>query len=54
MTRFAIISKPKIQIHRKKNHIKAIYIAYHIIVNLYKTDIQFSQKKNATLMMHFY
>ena len=53
-TRFAIISKPKIQITQNKNPAEANYISYHIVVNYYKTDIQFSQKKNAPLMMHFY
>ena len=32
-TRFAIISKPKIQITQNKNPVEANYIAYHIIVN---------------------
>ena len=54
-TRFAIISKPKIQITQNKHPVEANYIAYHIIVNFYKNDIQLSQKKNnALLMMHFY
>ena len=44
-TRFAIISQPKIQITQNKNPVEAKYIAYHIIVNFYKTDIQLSQKK---------
>ena len=52
-TRFAIISKPNIQITQDKNPVEANYIAYHIIVNFFKTDIQLSQK-NAPLMMHFY
>ena len=55
-TRFAIISKPKIQITQNKNHVEANYIAYHIIVNFYKTDIQLSQKKcyfnDALLLTH--
>ena len=34
-TRFAIISKPKIQITQNKNHVEANNIAYHIIVNFY-------------------
>ena len=51
-TRFAIISKPNIQITQNKNPVEANYIAYHIIVNFFKTDIQLSQKKNAPLMMH--
>ena len=45
LTRFAIISKPKIQITQNKNPVEANYIAYHIIVNFFKTDIQLSQKK---------
>ena len=53
-TRFAIISKPNIQITQNKNPVEVNYIAYHIIVNFFKTDIQLSQKKNAPLMMHFY
>ena len=44
-TRFAIISKPKIQITQNKNHVEANYIDYHFIANFYKTDIQLSQKK---------
>ena len=44
-TRFAIISKPNIQITQNKNPVEAYYIAYHIIVNFFKTDIQLSQKK---------
>ena len=44
-TRFAIISKPNIQITQNKNPVEANYIAYHIIVNFFKTDIQLSQKK---------
>ena len=44
-TRFAIISKPKIQTTQNKNPAEAKYITYHIIVNFYKTDIQLSQKK---------
>ena len=44
-TRFAITSKPKIQILQNKNLVEANYIAYHVIVNFYKTDIQLSQKK---------
>ena len=53
-TKFAIISKPNIQITQNKNPVEANYIAYHIIVNFFKTDIQLSQEKNAPLMMHFY
>ena len=53
-TRFAIISKPNIQFTQNKNPVEAYYIAYHIIVNFFKTDIQLFQKKNAPLMMHFY
>ena len=44
-TRFAIISKPNIQITQNKNPVEANYIAYHIIVNFFKTDIQLFQKK---------
>ena len=44
-TRYAIISKPKIQITQNKNPVEANCFAYHIIVNFYKTDIQLSQKK---------
>ena len=45
-TRFAIISKPKIQITQNKNPVEAnFYIAYHIIANFYKTDIPLPQKK---------
>ena len=44
-TRFAIISQPKVQITQNKNPVEANNIAYHIIVNFYKTDIQLSQKK---------
>ena len=44
-TRFAIISKPNIQITQNKNPVEANYIAYHIIVNFFKTGIQLSQKK---------
>ena len=44
-TRFAIIHKHKIQILQNKNPVEANYIAYHVIVNFYKTDIQLSQKK---------
>ena len=44
-TWFGIISKPKIQITQNKNPVEANYIAYHIIVNFYKTDIPLSQKK---------
>ena len=55
-TRFAIISKPNIQITPNKNPVEAKYIAYHIIVNFYKTDIQISQKKcsfnDALLLTH--
>ena len=55
-TRFAIISKPNIQITQNKNPVEANYIAYHIIVNFFKTDIQLSQKKcsfnDALLLTH--
>ena len=55
-TRFAIISKPNIQITQNKNLVEANYIAYHIIVNFFKTDIQLSQKKcsfnDALLLTH--
>ena len=44
-TRFAIISKPNIQITQNKNPVEANYIACHIIVNFIKTDIKLSQKK---------
>ena len=44
-TRFAIISKPNIQITQNKNPVEANYIAYHITVNFFKTDIKLSQKK---------
>ena len=44
-TRFAIISKPKIQITQNKNPVEANYIACHIIANFYKIDIELSQKK---------
>ena len=44
-TRFAVISKPKIQITQNKNPVEANYIAYHIIINFYKTDVHLSQKK---------
>ena len=47
-TRFAIISKPEIQITQNKNPVEANYIAYHNIVNFYKTDIQLSQKKKCS------
>ena len=47
-TRFAIISKPKIQITQNKNPVESNYIAYHILANFYKTDIQLSQKKNSS------
>ena len=43
----AIIFKPKIQFIQNKNPVEANYIAYHIIVNFYKTDISFLRKKNA-------
>ena len=52
-TRFAIISKPNIQITQNKNPVEAIYIAYHIIVNFFKTDIQLSQKKMLLLWCTF-
>ena len=45
ITRFAIISKPKIQITENKNYVEANYIAYHIIVNFHETNVQISQKK---------
>ena len=55
-TRFAIISQPKVQITQNNNLVEANYIAYHIIVNFYKTDIQLSQKKcsfnDALLLTH--
>ena len=55
-TRFAIISKPNIQITQNKNPVEAYYIAYHTIVNFFKTDIQLSQKKcsfnDALLLTH--
>ena len=55
-TRFAIISKPKIQITQNKNLVEANYIAYHIIVNFYETDMQLPQKKcskiGALLLTH--
>ena len=38
-TRFAIISKPNIQITQNKNHVEANYIAYHISVNFFKINI---------------
>ena len=44
-TRFAIISKPNIQVTQNKNPVEANYIAYHVIVNFFKTDIQLFQKK---------
>ena len=47
-TRFAIISKPNIQITQNKNPVEANYIAYHTIVNFFKTDIQLSQKKKCS------
>ena len=50
-TRFAIISKPNIQITQNKNPVEANYI-----VNFFKTDIQLSQKKcsfnDALLLTH--
>ena len=48
-TRFAITSKPKIQNIQNKNPVEANYIAYDVIVNFYKTDIQLSQKKKMLL-----
>ena len=55
-TRFAITSKPKIQILQNKNPVEANYITYHVIVNFYQTDIQLSQKKcsfnDALLLTH--
>ena len=53
-TRSAIISKPNIQITQNKNPVGANYIAYHIIVKFFKTDIQHSQIKcsfNDTLLL---
>ena len=44
-TRFAIISKLNIQITQNKNSVEANYIAYHIIVNFFKINIQLFQKK---------
>ena len=44
-TIFAIISKPKIQITQNKNPVEANHIAYHNIVNFYKTDLPHSRKK---------
>ena len=44
-TRFAIISKPNIQITQNKNPVEANYIAYHIIVNFLKINVQLFQKK---------
>ena len=44
-TRFAIISKANIQITQNKNPVEANYIAYHIIVNFFKINIQLFQKK---------
>ena len=44
-TRFAIFSEPNIQITQNKNPVEATYIAYYIVVNFFKTDIQLSQKK---------
>ena len=40
-------SDQKIQITQNKNPVEANYIAYHNIVNFYKTDMQLSQEKNA-------
>ena len=55
-TRLAIISKPNIQITQNKNSVEANCIAYHIIVNFVKTDVQRSQKKcsfnDALLLTH--
>ena len=55
-TKFAIISKPRIQITQNKNPVEANYIAYRYIVNFYKTDIQLSKKKcsfnDALLLTH--
>ena len=45
LTRFAIISQPKVQITQNKNPVEANYITYHIIVNFYKIDIRLSQKQ---------
>ena len=50
-----IISKPNIQITQNKKPVEANYIAYHIIVNFFKTDIQLSQKNffnDALLLTH--
>ena len=50
-TRFAVISKPNIQITQNKNPAEANYhdyIAYNIIVNFFKTDVQLSQKKKCS------
>ena len=44
-TRFAIIPNLNIQITQNKNPVEANYIAYHVIVFFFKTDIQLSQKK---------
>ena len=53
-TRFAIISKPNIQITQNKNPVEANYIAYHIIVTFQNWHTSFPEKKNVHLMMHFY
>ena len=44
-TRFAIIPNLNIQITQNKNPVEANYIAYHVIVIFFKSDIQLSQKK---------
>ena len=47
-TRFAIISKPKIQITQNKNPMETNYITYHIIVNfLQNWHTAFSEKIKA-------
>ena len=52
-TRFAIISKPNIQITQNKNPVEGNYIAYDIIVTF--TELTYSfLRKNVLLMMHFY
>ena len=53
-TRFAIISKPNIQIIQNKNPVEANYITYHIIVNFFQNWQTAFPEKNAPLMMHFY
>ena len=56
-TRFAIISKPNIQITQNKNFVEANHIAYHIIVNFFtKLTYSFPRKKccfnDALLLTH--